>query len=237
MMRLDKFLAHVGFGSRSEVKQLVRSKQVEVNGVICYREDSKIKEDTDQIKVKGQLVKYQKHVYFMLNKPQGVISATEDDVHQTVMDLIDDSVHGLFPVGRLDKDTEGLLLITNDGQLAHQLLSPKKHVPKCYYVEISQSLQQEHIVQLRTGIQIGKDEFCQPAEVEILSENSLYLTIVEGKYHQVKRMMLACDNQVTYLKRISMGTLQLDKKLKQGQYRVCTKEEIENLRYFHLEKE
>lgn len=168
--------------------------------------------------------------YFMLNKPAGVISATEDAMQDTVLDFFKEEPYkNLYPVGRLDKDTEGLLLITNDGDLGHRLLSPKKHVPKTYYVGLAHGLSQSDIDALERGIDIGEKKLTLPAKVEIVEENAVYITITEGKFHQVKRMFEAVNNQVVYLKRVSMGSLHLDKSLRPGEYRSLTQEEKEEL--------
>lgn len=229
MMRLDKFLAHQGLGTRKEVKKLIRSGRVLVNDQCCRTEDTKIKEESDQIKVDDVLLEYSRFTYLMLNKPQGVISATEDGCHTTVLDLIEEKVRDLFPVGRLDIDTEGLLLLTNDGLLAHELLAPKKHVEKCYEVSLARPLSETHINRIERGILLDKNERCQPARVQVLNDQKILLWISEGKYHQVKRMMLACDNEVTFLKRLTMGPLTLDHSLKPGEYRPCHLQEIEAL--------
>ncbi|MEG0177355.1 MAG: pseudouridine synthase [Anaerorhabdus sp.] len=229
-MRIDKCLAHLGYGTRKDVKKIIRSGIVSINGVICTKEDFKFDEENDELSIDGVNVLYSKYVYIMLNKPQGVISATEDGLHETVLNCIQDSTKGLFPVGRLDIDTEGLCLISNDGQLAHDLLSPKKHVAKTYYVEISNPLTSEHIKLLESGITIDGDELCKPANVKILTDNSLELTIMEGKFHQVKRMMIACDSEVTYLKRLTIGSLVLDSELELGEWRYLTDQELESLK-------
>lgn len=230
MIRLDKCLCHLGYGTRKDVKQIIRSKEVMINGVIVTKEDTKFDEENDVLIVQGIQVRYQEFVYIMLNKPQNVISATEDNVHATVLDCIGDVTKGLFPVGRLDIDTVGLCLITNDGKLSHSLLSPKKHVNKTYYVEISKPLTEEHIKLLESGITIDGDELCKPAIVKVIDDHSLELTISEGKYHQIKRMMVACDSEVTYLKRLTIGSLVLDNTLEEGDWRYCTEEEVELLR-------
>lgn len=229
MMRLDKCLCHLGYGTRKDVKKIIRSGVVSINGIVCKKEDTKFDEENDQLMIDGIDIIYQKFVYIMLNKPQGVISATEDGLHETVLNCIQDTTKGLFPVGRLDIDTEGLILLTNDGQLAHDLLSPKKHVDKTYYVEISEPLSKESIELIEKGITIDGDELCKPAKVKVLSDKAIELTITEGKFHQVKRMILACQSEVTYLKRISMGSLQLDKELELGQWRYLTNDELESL--------
>ncbi|MEG0076320.1 MAG: pseudouridine synthase [Anaerorhabdus sp.] len=229
MMRLDKCLCHLGYGTRKDVKKVIRSGVVSINGIVCKKEDTKFDEENDQLMIDGIDIIYQKFVYIMLNKPQGVISATEDGLHETVLNCIQDTTKGLFPVGRLDIDTEGLILLTNDGQLAHDLLSPKKHVDKTYYVEISEPLSKESIELIEKGITIDGDELCKPAKVKVLSDKAIELTITEGKFHQVKRMILACQSEVTYLKRISMGSLQLDEELELGQWRYLTNDELESL--------
>ena len=179
----------------------------------------------------GTILSLEEFGYFMLNKPAGVISATEDVSQQTVLDFFKDEPYkNLYPVGRLDKDTEGLLLITNDGPLGHQLLSPKKHVPKTYYAKLAHSLTQTDVEALEKGVDIGEKNLTLPAKVEVLKENDVYITITEGKFHQVKRMFEVVDNQVMYLKRISMGSLTLDESLKLGEYRKLTEEELEILK-------
>ncbi len=229
MMRLDKYLAHCKLATRSEAKKLIRSEKVSVNGTIIRNADFQIDENKDHVMLVDQLVSYSAHTYIMLNKPQGVITATKSEHKKTIFDCLDFNSKGLFPVGRLDKDTEGLLLITDDGDLTHQLLSPKHHVDKTYYVEIEKPLNEKHVKMIREGIWINDEEKCMPAEVQVINDFSLYLTIQEGKYHQVKRMMHACDSEVTFLKRIKMGPLVLDEKLKVGEYRLLSESEIKML--------
>lgn len=231
MIRLDKFLAHAGLGTRKEVKQLIRSKRIKVNDQLVRNDDLKIDENKDVVMLDDEQVSYEQMIYMMLNKPAGVISATFDEKQATVMDCFDEFIPlDAFPVGRLDIDTEGLLLITNDGALAHELLAPKKHVDKVYYVKLKEMLTDEGINALEAGIQINDEECCAPASVRRLSDNEIELTIHEGKFHQVKRMMHAVDNEVVYLKRLRMGTLMLDETLKCGEYRALTKEEINALK-------
>ncbi len=227
MSRLDKVLSEKGFGTRKEVKKIIKDKLVMVNDNIITKDDFKVSVG-DTISVDESQFIYEEFVYIMLNKPQGVISATEDERHQTVLDCISDKTKGLFPVGRLDIDTEGLCFISNDGKLAHRLLSPNRKCYKTYYVEISVPLTKDNIISLENGITIG-DEVCKPAIVEIIDETRLHLSIMEGKYHQVKRMMLACGSEVTYLKRLTIGSLTLDNQLQCGQWRYLTLEEIEQL--------
>ena len=220
MLRLDKFLCDAGIGSRSQVKVFLKQGLIKVNGEIIKKPEFKVEEEQDSVTFQGKEIKYRKYVYYMLNKPKGVVSATRDNLDRTVTDLIKDSGHqNLFPVGRLDKDTEGLLIMTNDGDLAHRLLSPKKHVDKVYYVELDKMLTEEGRRMLETGIDIGEEKPTLPANAQRITDTSLYLTIREGKYHQVKRMLKAVGCEVTYLKRIAMGAISLDKNLPCGCYR------------------
>ena len=229
-MRLDKFLKDTGFGSRKEVKVLIKQKRVSVNDEVISNEGISVDENTDIIKVDNTQVIYIKYVYIMMNKPQGVVSATIDNVHSTVIDLINEYKYlDLFPVGRLDIDTEGLLLITNDGALSHNLLSPKKHVDKTYYLETNDVLTIDDINKIESGVLID-NELTLPAKLEIVEDNKYLLTIHEGKFHQVKRMILSVGKKVTFLKRIKFGSLVLDKDLPLGSYRLLTNEEIENLK-------
>ena len=226
MLRLDKFLCDAGIGSRSQVKVFLKQGLIKVNGEIIKRPEFKVEEEQDSVTFQGKEIKYRKYVYYMLNKPKGVVSATRDNLDRTVTDLIKDSGHqNLFPVGRLDKDTEGLLIMTNDGDLAHRLLSPKKHVDKVYYVELDKMLTEEGRRMLETGIDIGEEKPTLPANAQRITDTSLYLTIREGKYHQVKRMLKAVGCEVTYLKRIAMGAISLDKNLPCGCYRELTEKE------------
>ncbi len=231
MMRLDKFLVSMEVGSRSQVKSILKKGIVTVNGAICKDADFKINEITDKIVYQGRELSYVKFRYFILNKPGGVVTATRDNHDKTVMDLLTDiPKKDFFPVGRLDKDTEGLLLITNDGSLAHALLAPKKHVDKTYFVGLRDQITKEAVRSLELGLDIGEDKPTLPAKVQILSEKEIHLTIQEGKFHQVKRMLSAVGNEVIYLKRISFGSLILEESLKPGTYRELTVEEIEILK-------
>ena len=235
-MRLDKYLAEMGVGTRQEVKKQIRQGKVTVNGTVVKAADTKIDETCDEVTIGGSNISYVSYEYYMLNKPGGVVSATEDRRDTTVIDLIKDKKRkDLFPVGRLDKDTEGLLLITNDGDLAHRLLAPKKHVDKVYYAKIDGMVTEEDVKRFAEGIDIGaeEEEMTRPAKLDIMKsaeESEIRLTIHEGKFHQVKRMFLAVGKEVTYLKRERMGTLCLDENLKPGEYRLLTEEEIENVR-------
>ncbi|MES5265759.1 pseudouridine synthase [Priestia megaterium] len=230
-MRLDKLLSTIGYGSRKEVKGLLKTGAVKVDGSTVKDAKVHVNPDEQEITVHGEAVSYREFVYFMLHKPQGVISATEDSLHETVLDLLelDDAVYDPFPVGRLDKDTEGLLLLTNDGQLAHQLLSPKKHVPKTYFAKINAPVTEEDAEAFRQGVTLDDGYVTKSAELKILTsgvESEIELTIVEGKFHQVKRMFEARGKKVTYLKRLSMGALLLDESLDLGEYRELTEEEL-----------
>ena len=231
MIRLDKFLSEMSGWTRSEVKKIVRTGSVTVDGNEVKKPETKIDEKLSIVSVDGRQIKYNKYEYYMLNKPKGFVSATTDREHKTVVDIISSSKKkDLFPVGRLDIDTEGLLLITNDGELAHRLLSPKNHVEKTYYVEVSGILDDVDVDAVEEGLDIGEEKKTIPAKMEILKTDiqnnisSCYLTIHEGKFHQVKRMMKKLGKTVTYLKRVSMGSLILDSKLKNGNYRKLTEQ-------------
>lgn len=233
MIRLDKFLKDMGIGTRKEVKEYIRKKLVKVNEDIIKNDDYKVDEEKDTITFNDEIIKYEKFVYLMLNKPSGVVSATFDNKDKTVIDLIDEYKHlNLFPFGRLDKDSEGLLIISNDGKLAHDLLSPKKHVDKKYYVDVEGLVTEDDIKAFKSGIKID-DELCKPANLEIIESNEIsrcYVTISEGKYHQVKRMFESVNKKVIYLKRITFGNINLDENLKLGEYRKLSEDEIEILR-------
>lgn len=229
-MRLYKFLKDTGFGSRKEVKILIKQKRVSVNDVIVNNEGYSVDENNDIIRVDSEKVIYIKYVYIMLNKPKGVVSATTDNVHSTVIDLINEFKYlELFPVGRLDIDTEGLLLITNDGELSHNLLSPKKHVYKTYLLETDEELSSLDMNKIESGVMLD-NELTLSAKIEKVDNRLYHLTIHEGKFHQVKRMIASTGKTVTYLKRISFGPLKLDESLKLGSYRFLTEEEINLLK-------
>lgn len=237
-MRLDKFLSHTGYGTRKEVKDVLKKKSVLVNDVIVTKGDTILKLDTDTVTVNGEKVQYQKFIYLMLNKPDGYLSATEDNHQQTVIDLLDADSQRFnpFPVGRLDKDTEGLLLLTNDGDLAHFLLSPKKQVRKTYYAKVEGVMDEADVKAFTEGIILEDGYECLPATLEILSTTAdtseVHITISEGKFHQVKRMVIACEKEVTFLKRLTMGSLKLDGKLELGEYRPLTEQELSELKEF-----
>lgn len=231
MMRLDRFLAEMGAGTRKEVKKLIAAGRISVNGSTEKRPDTHIDPETDLVELNGTLLHYTRYEYYMLHKPQGVISASRADLRskdeRCVVDLIQSSrKKELFPVGRLDKDTEGLLLITNDGRLAHELLSPKKHVDKTYYAELDKALSPDGTLRLEAGVDIGDEKPTLPCRLRLLEPCRILITIREGRYHQIKRMLLTEGCTVTYLKRISMGPLKLDESLKKGEYRPLSEHEL-----------
>ena len=229
--RIDKVLSNLGYGSRSELKKICKNGLVKVNGKVINNPGVQVDVENDEIIFNGEKVTYKEFIYLMLNKPDGYISATFDKRDPIVLDLIDkeDLVFEPFPVGRLDKDTEGLLVLTNDGQLAHRVLSPKKHVPKTYYAKIEGGVTEDDIKAFAKGVTLDDGYETMPAELVILKSDEISeieLTIHEGKFHQVKRMFESVDKKVIYLKRLSMGKLQLDKNLALGEYRELTDEEI-----------
>ena len=228
--RLDKFLCDLNIGTRSQVKTFIQKGLVTVNGEIIKKPECKVS-DTDTVFYQGQALSGEQYAYYMLHKPAGIISATEDKFQTTVIEYFKkEPCKNLYPVGRLDKDTEGLLLITNDGELGHRILSPRHHIPKTYYVELEHSVTESEIALLETGIDIGEKNVTLPAKIEIIDEKMLYITITEGKFHQIKRMFEAVNNKVIYLKRISMGNLALDDSLPKGHFRRLTIEEITYLK-------
>ena len=229
-MRLDKFLANSGIGSRKEVKELIKQGLVFVNDERIKNSDKNIDEIKDIIKIRDKCIEYRKYVYIMLNKPQNVISATEDNKHKTVIDLIKGyDTYNIFPVGRLDIDTEGLLLLTNDGKLSHNLLSPKKHVEKEYFVKLKENINDIDINKVENNIELEDGYICKKAKIKRLSKNELNISITEGKFHQVKRMFKAVGNEVIFLKRVRMANILLDKNLKSGEYRELIEDELKGL--------
>lgn len=228
MIRLDKYLAEAGVGTRSQVKKAVRDGRVKINGETVKHADLKVDEESDIVTFDDEEVYFSEFVYFMLNKPQGYISASRG-WDPNVIDLIAEPYRNLFPVGRLDKDTEGLLLISNDGQLAHELLSPKKLIEKEYYTEVDIPLTQEDISRIESGIEWHGESY-RPAKYKKISDHAMTLTVTEGRYHEIKRMIEACGSKVTYLKRVRMKNLVLDENLKPGEYRFLTPEEIDDLK-------
>lgn len=233
-MRLDKILAHYGVGTRKEVKKYIRKGFVEVNDIVIKEDDFKSDPDKDVIKFDGEVINYQQYVYLMLNKPDNCVCATKDQLHTTVIDLIEGyENYDLFPVGRLDKDTKGLLLITNDGDFAHKLMSPSRHHSKVYYALIDSGIDQSDVTAFKSGVDIG-DYKCKPANLTILETNTnqskVHIEIFEGKFHQIKRMFHALGKEVIYLKRLKIKNLELDKDLDYGDYRELTDDEIIDLK-------
>lgn len=229
--RIDKILSNLGYGSRSELKKLCKSGLVKVNGKVINNPGVQVDVENDEILFDGEKVVYKEFIYLMLNKPDGYISATFDKRDPIVLDLIDKEalIFEPFPVGRLDKDTEGLLVLTNDGQLAHRVLSPKKHVPKTYYAKVEGVVTEEDVKAFAEGVILDDGYETMPAELEILKSDEISeieLTIHEGKFHQVKRMFESVGKKVVYLKRLSMGKLKLDEGLALGEYRELTEEEV-----------
>ncbi|WP_422445500.1 pseudouridine synthase [Thermoanaerobacterium sp. DL9XJH110] len=231
--RLDRILSMSGFGSRKDVKKLIKQGAVTVNGETAKDAGARVDPFQDDIRVSGESLLFKKHIYIMLNKPRGVISSTRDESQTTILDLLEGEYfhRELFPVGRLDKDAEGLILLTDDGQLAHRLLSPKNKVGKVYYVEVRGKLDESDVEAFRSGIAL-EDFTALPAELTVLEAGATsraVLKIYEGKFHQVKRMMQARGKEVIYLKRIAMGPLELDENLAPGQWRELSEEEVEKL--------
>ncbi|WP_340003236.1 pseudouridine synthase [Oceanobacillus sp. FSL K6-0127] len=230
-MRLDKLLSNMGVGSRKEVKALLKKKQVTVNGIVSKDSGEKIDPNKDEIAVNGEIIRYEQYIYLMMNKAPGYISATTDKREKTVIDLLGEDVQHFkpFPVGRLDKDTEGLLLLTNDGELAHELVSPKKDIGKTYFARINGKVTVDDTAVFREGVVLEDGYEAKPGELTILQSDAISeieLTITEGKFHQVKRMFEAVGKRVIYLKRLRMGELQLDPDLKLGAYRPLTESEL-----------
>lgn len=235
MERLDKILGNLGYGSRKEVKFSCKNGEVVVDGEVVKDSSTKVDPEIAVIEVNGERVMYRKYVYLLLNKPAGVVSATFDNYDETVIDLLDPEYQAFepFPVGRLDKDTVGFLLLTNDGALNHKLIAPKNHVDKVYYAEIDKPVNEKDAESFRKGIVIDDGYKCMPGKLEIISStedgSEVLVTIQEGKFHQVKRMFEALDKSVVYLKRVKFGPMELDETLEEGEYRELTKEEIEIL--------
>lgn len=236
MERIDKILSNLGHGTRKEVKALLKKGKIEVDGIIVTDNTMKIDPEKAILKVSGEEITYRKFIYLIMNKPAGVVSATVDNHDETVIDLIDEEYKPFkpFPIGRLDKDTVGLLLITNDGELNHKLIAPKNHVDKVYYAEINKPIDAKDIVTFKKGVILDDEYKCMPAILEVLSadENGseVMVTIQEGKFHQVKRMFESVDKKVVFLRRMSFGPLKLDENLREGEYRELSSEEIDLLK-------
>lgn len=238
MERLDKVLSNLGYGTRKEIKQVAKKGLIKVNGEIVKDNGIQVDPEVDRISINGEEIFYRKYIYLMMNKPDGVISATFDNRDETVIDLleIEHQVFNPFPIGRLDKDTVGLLLLTNDGELNHRLISPKWKVDKIYYAKIDKLVTDSDIKKFESGITLDDGYICKEAKLEIIKASEegseVMITIQEGKFHQVKRMFEAVDKKVTYLKRVEFGTLKLDEDLEEGEYRELTDEEVATLKGF-----
>ena len=238
MERLDKVLSNLGYGSRKEIKQAIRKGLIEVNGELVKDNGMQVDPESDRIIVNGEEIFYRKFIYLMMNKPDGVVSATVDNRDETVVDLleVEHQVFNPFPVGRLDKDTVGLLVLTDDGELNHRLISPKWKVDKVYYAKIDKKVTEDDVNKFKKGITLDDGYLCKEAKLEILNAtdegSEVEVTIQEGKFHQVKRMFEAVGKEVVYLKRIEFGTLKLDEDLEEGEYRELTDEELAVLKGF-----
>lgn len=238
LIRLDKFLANAGIGTRSQVREYVKQRRVWLDGQVCIKAETKINIEQSEVTFDKRVVMYEKFVYLMMNKPKGYISATKDDFKETVLDLIDDEYKKLnvFPVGRLDRDTVGLLILSNDGRFAHNTLSPKKHIQKSYYAHINGEITDFHVKEFKEGVRIKDGYKCLPAElqVEYSAENfsKVKVTISEGKYHQIKRMFEAYGKKVVYLQRLTFDEIKLDENLEEGEYRHLNQEEMTLIQKF-----
>lgn len=231
IVRIDKILSELGFGSRQEIKKYVKAGKIRINDNIAKKPEEKINSEVDKLFFDGKEVEVEEFETFILYKPAGYVCATKDNVHKTVMELIDSKRKNIVPVGRLDLDTEGILILTNDGNLNHRLVSPSSHVDKTYYAIFEGKLNENALEMTKNGLDIGEGEVSKPAKLEIISSNEIMLTIHEGKFHQVKRMVKALGGEVTYLKRVAFGGLRLeDLKLKKGESRKITEIEMEMLK-------
>ena len=229
-MRLDKFLSECGY-TRKNATALIKAKDVLVNGKVVIKKDEKINENSDEVVVCGKKLVYQKYIYIMLNKPKGVLSATEDKTQSTIISLLPQHLQtkNLFPVGRLDKDTTGLIIITNDGDFCHRVISPKNNVNKTYYFVLADKICSQDVEKLKNGVTLADGLTTKSCEIEMLTQNTGYITITEGKYHQVRRMFASTGNKVVELDRVSEGNIVLDKTLNRGEWRFLTDKEIENI--------
>ena len=231
IVRVDKILSELGFGSRQEIKKYVKAGKIRINDNIVKKPEEKLNSEVDKLFFEGKEVEVEEFETFILYKPAGYVCATKDNVHKTVMELIDSKRKNVVPVGRLDLDTEGILILTNDGNLNHRLVSPSSHVDKTYYAIFEGRLNENAVEMTKNGLDIGEGEVSKPANLEIISSNEIMLTIHEGKFHQVKRMVKALGGEVTYLKRVAFGGLRLDDlKLKKGESRKITEIEMEMLK-------
>lgn len=233
-IRIDKMLSNMGIGSRKQIRQYAKAGLICVNGNVEKDSSKIIDESTDEVTYNGERIRYVQYIYLMMNKPAGVVSATEDSRERTVADLLNeaDRLYSPFPAGRLDKDTEGLLLLTNNGMLAHNLLSPRKHVDKTYYTEIRGCVGSDDVSKFASGVMLEDGYVALPAGLSIIEQGDMskcFVTISEGKFHQIKRMFEAVGKEVSYLKRLEMGPLRLDENLSAGEYRHLTEDEMSSL--------
>ena len=235
MERLDKVLANLGEGSRRDVRLMIKKGQVSVDGTVARDPEMKIDPETSSVCLNGRMLTYRKYIYIMMHKPAGLLSATRDPSTPTVLSLLPEKLQkqGLFPAGRLDKDSEGLLLLTNDGDTAHRLISPNFHVEKRYFVRFEGTLDKDADERIERGITIDGGEVCRPGRLVVLGENEAEVFVTEGKYHQVKRMIAACGGTVTYLRRLSFGPLELDNGLQPGDFRFLTDTEEKEILKIH----
>ncbi|WP_026895964.1 pseudouridine synthase [Clostridiisalibacter paucivorans] len=229
--RIDKILSNIGYGSRKDVKNLIKKGMVSIDGNIVKDSGMKVDPYETKIYVRDKLVRYRKYIYIMMNKPEGYVSSTDDPINNTVVDLLDDEykIFDPFPVGRLDKDTVGLLILSNDGKLAHRVLAPKNHISKTYFAKIQGKIDDEDITRFKEGILLDDGYKTMSSKLDVLKNGDISevcINIKEGKFHQIKRMFKALDKKVIYLKRISMGSLKLDESLREGEYRELEIEEI-----------
>lgn len=236
MDRLDKILANLGYGTRKEIKSTIKNGEVKVDGIVVKDNSIKIDPYNCRIEVRGNNIDYRKYIYILMNKPDGVVSATFDNLDETVIDILEPRYQAFkpFPVGRLDKDTRGLLLITNDGDLNHRLISPKNHVDKVYYAEIDKPVDKSDIDKFEKGIVLKEGYKCMPAKLKIIESDEdgsrVEVTIQEGKFHQIKKMFNSLEKNVVYLRRIRFGPIKLEEGLDEGEYRELSKEEIESMK-------
>ena len=231
IVRVDKILSELGFGSRQEIKKYVKAGKIRINDNTVKKPEEKLNSEKDKLYFEGKEVEVEEFETFILYKPAGYVCATKDNVHKTVMELIDSKRKNVVPVGRLDLDTEGILILTNDGSLNHRLVSPSSHVDKTYYAVFEGKLDENAVEMTKNGLDIGEGEVSKPAKLEIISDSEILLTIHEGKFHQVKRMVKALGGEVTYLKRVAFGGLRLDDlKLNKGESRKITEIEMEMLK-------
>lgn len=235
LIRLDKMLSNSGIGSRKDIKNLIKYGKISVDGKIVKKSDIKIDTEKNKVTVDGKEISYKKYIYLIMNKPAGVISATEDKKEKTVIDILPEEYKNfdVFPVGRLDKDTVGLLILTNDGDFAHNTLSPKKHVPKKYFAKVTGVVDNSDIERFKNGIEFENGELCKSAKLEILKtsdkESEVYVEISEGKFHQVKKMFKVVSKEVLYLKRVKFGGLSLNENLKEGETAELTEDEFNSI--------